>query len=427
MGWDPKILQNAVDNFVTTDAGQADNVYYNNYFQKPKVSGAQCSIPPMVDEQIHGNLPQLTGCNPVTDTPVHVQNCGATKTVGVVTSQIYTDVTKTKGWQYLGCGADQYGNNALTGFSQDNQGMTVENCIDTCSGKGFSIAGLEYGSQCFCGSSLPARASPIPNVSGPCTKPCAGNSKQNCGNANALSLYTKCSGTCQNAVFGPAGSQGTVGTGDYGGDGVKNQPGTAGSTVAAPAPPASTASAPAVSAPAQSASSVTPVPTTMVLSTHSKVAPVNPIATATSSVTLVAKPAPTSGNSGSNSGSVTLPSGWSAQGCYKDNVNPRSLSGITFAYWGKPVSSSGCVSYCASKGFSMAGTEFGSQCFCGNSMTKTAAVDASQCSMACAGAAGEKCGGAGTMSLFSKIGKPMMAKRSAHKHKRAAHNFDDSF
>ena len=429
-GWDPKILQNAVDNFVTTNAGEADNVYFNNYFTKPAVSGTQCSIPHMVDEQIHGNLPQLPGCNPVTDTPVHVQNCGATKTVGVVTSQIYTDVTKTLGWQYLGCGADQYGNNALTGFMQDDPSMTVEKCIGLCSGKGMNIAGLEYGSQCFCGSSLPARASPVPNVSGPCTKPCAGNNQQNCGNANALSLYTKCTGSCQNAVFGPAGSQGTAGTGDYGGDGVSNgspPPSTGGSSsAAAPAQPAS--SAPAASAPAMSypagSSSAAPMPTTMVMSTLSKVAPVPPIATA-SSVTLVAKPAPTSGSG--NSGSVTLPSGWTAQGCYKDNVNPRSLSGITFAYWGSPVSSSGCVSYCASKGYSLAGTEFGSQCFCGNSMTKSAVVDASQCKMACAGAAGEMCGGAGTMSLFSKNGAPKLSKRSAHKHKRAMHNFDDSF
>ena len=415
MGWDPKILQNAVDNFVTVDAGQADNVYYNGYFTQPAVSGAQCSIPPMVDEQVHGNLPQLPGCNPVTNTPVHIQNCGATKTVGVVTSQIYTDVTKSKGWQYIGCGADQYGNNALTGYREDIPTMTVETCIDTCSGKGFNIAGLEYGSQCFCGSSLPARASPIPNVSGPCTKPCAGNNKQNCGNSNALSLYTKCSGSCQNAVFGPAGSQGAVGTGDDGGDGVGNAPVTGGSTsVAAPAPPASSAS---------SASSAAPSPTTMVMSTLSKAAPVMPLTTA-SSVTVVAKPAPTSGsgNSGSNSGSVTLPSGWSSVGCYSDNLNPRSLNGITFANLGKPVSSSGCVSYCASKGFSMAGTEFGSQCFCGNSMTKSAVVDASKCQTACAGAAGEKCGGAGTLSLFSKVGAPKMSKRSAHKHRRAAHN-----
>ncbi|MCJ1306720.1 hypothetical protein MMC25_000363 [Agyrium rufum] len=421
-GWDTKILQNGIDNFVTQIAGEADNIYFNNYFQKPAVSGAQCSLPPMVDEEVEGNLDALPGCNPVKG--IAATNCANAPTgadVGIVTNAIYTDVT-SKGWEYLGCGADQYGNNALTGYREDVKTQTVEDCVATCGGKGFSIAGLEYSSQCFCGNSLPARAQPIPNIVGPCTMPCAGNSSQVCGNGGALSLYQKCSGNCKNAEFGPVGSEGTVGTGAGGSDGDYTG-----------APPAPTA-------PAGGASSTVAASPKTTMSTSSKAAmssssvsmpkmshtPVAPIATATSAKTLVVAPiatstsTPSTGSGSTSSSSVTLPSGWTARGCYSDNLSPRSLTGITFAWWGEAMTSSGCVKYCAGKGYSMAGTEFGGQCFCGNELSKSSAIASTKCNVPCNGAKGEICGGAAALSMFTK--STTTIHKRAHKHRRSGHN-----
>ena len=369
--------------------------------------GTQCSVVPMLDEQVTGVLPALPGCNPVTNTPGPVSNCGATTTLAPDYSSIYTDVTKTLGWSYLGCGTDVYGNPALGNAVEDSQSMTVETCINLCSSKGHSIAGLEYGSQCMCGDSLPARASPTPNVIGACTEKCKGNSKEICGNANALSLYTKCGSTCTNAQFGLAGSSSSGSTGFTGGSSVSVAP-VASSTSKAYSVASSTTLVSSVVAPSKTATASPTVNTNVVK-------PVNPIATATSVPPVAASGVPST---------VNLPSGWSSAGCYSDALNPRSLSGITFAWYGSAITSSGCAKYCDSKGYSMAGTENGGQCFCGNSLVQSTLKPSSDCSMACAGSASEVCGGPARLSVFKKSGSTSSSriKKRSHIHGRAGHH-----
>ncbi|EOD46962.1 putative wsc domain protein [Neofusicoccum parvum UCRNP2] len=128
-------------------------------------------------------------------------------------------------------------------------------------------------------------------------------------------------------------------------------------------------------------------------------------------------PAPTATSSlvSSSSTNVTLPADWTASGCHSDTVFPRSLSGKELAYWGEPVTSSGCAKYCDEQGFSIAGTEYGEQCFCGNELSQSDVLDAAKCDMECKGDAGEVCGGKGALSVFVKGGKSVKSrKRSQH-------------
>ncbi|KAF2087626.1 WSC-domain-containing protein, partial [Saccharata proteae CBS 121410] len=97
-----------------------------------------------------------------------------------------------------------------------------------------------------------------------------------------------------------------------------------------------------------------------------------------------------------------LPSGWTSSGCYTDALTPRSLSGITFAWWGEAMTSTGCANYCANQGFSIAGTENSSQCFCGNELSGSQAVDSGKCDMTCDGEDSQTCGGAAVLSVYSK-------------------------
>jgi len=108
-------------------------------------------------------------------------------------------------------------------------------------------------------------------------------------------------------------------------------------------------------------------------------------------------------------------SGFSYVGCYKDS-SARTLTGETFVNLGQ-VSSTGCVNHCASKGFSIAGTEYGGECFCGNSLTKIEKLSEDKCGMACKGAPNEKCGGSWALSVYTKGGVvPGAAKRHIHDH-----------
>lgn len=65
--------------------------------------------------------------------------------------------------------------------------MTVEKCIDHCSSKGYSHAGLQWKTECFCGNSVDK--SVLGSVQ--CTLPCGGDSSQYCGGSQKLSIYRK--------------------------------------------------------------------------------------------------------------------------------------------------------------------------------------------------------------------------------------------
>ncbi|KAK3357330.1 hypothetical protein B0T25DRAFT_154843 [Lasiosphaeria hispida] len=103
-------------------------------------------------------------------------------------------------------------------------------------------------------------------------------------------------------------------------------------------------------------------------------------------------------------------------GCYKD-ASDRFLAGEIRPNLGK-ISNTNCVTYCTSKGWTAAGTEYGGQCYCGKGLTTVEKLPESQCSMACEGAAGETCGGGWALSLYTKggVAPSSPAKRHVHDH-----------
>lgn len=203
-GWDVPTLQRAV-NECNDDSGVIEKC---PVFQLTSDATANaCRIPPSVHEQVTGVMSKLPGCNEIQSGPanaVQKTGCGATTTIGTPIWP-YTDVTKSKSFAYLGCGTDLPGQpRTLQGASlKDNAGMTIEKCIDFCNSKGFSIAGLEYSTECYCDNNMLAGRAPVPGVLGGCTMPCSGNNQQICGAAGLISLYKKCpnSNSCTNVQY----------------------------------------------------------------------------------------------------------------------------------------------------------------------------------------------------------------------------------
>jgi len=73
----------------------------------------------------------------------------------------------------------------IIGSSQAN---TVEGCVSrlsTCLALGFSLSGVEYGKECYCGNSI------LYNYgrSQACNMPCSGNALETCGGPNAINIY----------------------------------------------------------------------------------------------------------------------------------------------------------------------------------------------------------------------------------------------
>lgn len=404
-GWDVSLLQKAVDT-CTSDSGRVEDCPVFQLYPDSTAEG--CKIASQINEPIQGPMDALPGCNPVTQGPNHaspVTNCNATSTLSAGQS-FFKDLTSS-GWAYQGCGTDNYYSRALTGASTSADSMTNEACTQFCASKGFSIAGSEYARECYCANDIPTAAAPLAGVVGDCSMPCAGNNTEMCGGSGRLSLYKKCdSGSCTNVQTGvPKGS--SSGSGSVA-SALSSPPASLPSSASNKSSNAiisgsygvQSVSMPSVSAP----NSV--LPTTSLASHTISLSNAN---SASSSPTRAARP------SSSPSLNLTLPNGWSYTSCQSDNLNPRSLGKLApYTLNNVLVTSAACVAYCDSKGFTVAGTEYGGECYCDNSLTSSSQLDESKCAMPCKGDSSQTCGGPSALSVFTKSASKMMHKRDGH-------------
>ncbi len=92
-------------------------------------------------------------------------------------------------FKYQGCYADASPSGRTLQYQQpDNSSLTVESCIAVCSSLGYTIAGMEYSSQCFCDNYI--RYSPSLLIDNKCSMDCAGNAAESCGAGNIMSIYS---------------------------------------------------------------------------------------------------------------------------------------------------------------------------------------------------------------------------------------------
>lgn len=208
-GWDVDVLQEAIDT-CTNDSGLLSDCPVFDFFTTQE--SQQCIVPPQIDEAVTGILDALPGCNPVQSGPELATpgTCSVNANIKIgAYQQYYKDVTSTLNWQYVGCGSDSTSGRTLNSASTSSGSMTVESCINFCQGKGYSYAGLEYASQCYCGDSVASDRAPKAGILGNCFSPCTGDSTEYCGGASALSIYQSCNDTSScvnNAYTGPSGA-----------------------------------------------------------------------------------------------------------------------------------------------------------------------------------------------------------------------------
>jgi len=68
--------------------------------------------------------------------------------------------------------------------------MTQELCVGACRSRGYAVAGLEYGKECFCGVGVGATAAKVADLE--CeVMYCPGNLKEFCGAASRLAIYVR--------------------------------------------------------------------------------------------------------------------------------------------------------------------------------------------------------------------------------------------
>jgi hypothetical protein len=124
---------------------------------------------PLVDEQVGGWLDKLPGCNavqvgPAAATPV--TTCSDTASLNGYAPPTHTPMyepvpdesilTDANGhtWIYAGCAKEPTNGRALTASDFSAENMTIETCLSYCGSVMMPMAGVEYGTQCFCGQTL---------------------------------------------------------------------------------------------------------------------------------------------------------------------------------------------------------------------------------------------------------------------------------
>lgn len=101
---------------------------------------------------------------------------------------------------YVGCAVDNAGfglGRTLPGAMTNSPDMTVQKCLDFCGGSS-QYVGLEYGTECYCGS-----PSDITIGASGCNTKCGGDPTQVCGGNWKLSVY-------KNAAYVPPVVKSTI-------------------------------------------------------------------------------------------------------------------------------------------------------------------------------------------------------------------------
>lgn len=95
-----------------------------------------------------------------------------------------------EGWDPYGCWIDGANGRILNYQAPDNRQLTLELCVQICDDRGYTIAGAEYGVQCFCGNSI-VNGGVRAQSDSECNVACAGDSSQNCGGGGRMNIFAR--------------------------------------------------------------------------------------------------------------------------------------------------------------------------------------------------------------------------------------------
>jgi hypothetical protein len=94
-------------------------------------------------------------------------------------------ITQTSGaYSYLGCYAESVGKTFNTKTTESNMN-TVDNCRKFCGGS--QLFGLQYGSECYCGSTIASTSTLVEDSQ--CGMTCKGNNSEYCGAGSRMQVY----------------------------------------------------------------------------------------------------------------------------------------------------------------------------------------------------------------------------------------------
>ncbi|KAL0931752.1 wsc domain-containing protein [Colletotrichum truncatum] len=120
------------------------------------------------------------------------ETCGGSGAFSVWADPTFPNVAKVdvNAFKSIGCYTDDTNHGRTIGERQnqvDGSKMTPSSCIAACAADGYPFAGLEFGSECYCGVVIGNYSTPT--TSDKCGMPCNGDSNKKCGGAGTVEVY----------------------------------------------------------------------------------------------------------------------------------------------------------------------------------------------------------------------------------------------
>ncbi|KAJ6258342.1 hypothetical protein Dda_6382 [Drechslerella dactyloides] len=151
-------------------------------------SGKECYCGDRIPSGLQGDQ---TGCT-MACSGDNTETCGGSRRLDVYQNRDWSATIiqqSVLGWNYIGCWTETSPTRAISAFRPPSStSMTTAMCITTCREKGYTFAGLQNGSECYCGSSKSAASQSAPDEQ--CNFNCPGNVTEFCGAPNRLQVYT---------------------------------------------------------------------------------------------------------------------------------------------------------------------------------------------------------------------------------------------
>ncbi|KAJ3887188.1 WSC domain-containing protein, partial [Lentinula edodes] len=317
-------------------------------------------------------------------------------------------------WSYSGCFVDDTSQRTLSQQVQPYSGsVSPQSCADTCAFYGYTVMGTEFGGECWCGNST-GPAAQVPDTA--CGMTCTADRDYLCGDANLLSVYHNTppqetyTGECLDLNL-PTWTDIPTGWYPYSCF-IDNT----------------------------SAGRLLTTNSGLPSSTMTKVVCIEYCVannwtyagvedggecycdelfhedgwqgTDSSECNMPCNGDPTQTCGGPNridvywDGDFYTPSSpstlsrsyWSYSGCFEDSPSQRTLSAPEGTFGG--VTPATCADACAFNGYTVMGTEYGGECWCGNSTGTAAQVSDTECAMTCSADRDYLCGDANRLSVY---------------------------
>ncbi|KAG5964532.1 hypothetical protein E4U57_005212 [Claviceps arundinis] len=360
----------------------------------------------------------------------NTQKCGGDSTLSIWQDTTFPDEENVSvdAYKSLGCYTDDSNRGRALNYPMDLGGIvcTPKSCLAACKKKNFPYAGIEYGSECYCGVNLATDSAKV-DIS-QCDSDCLDGSNTKCGGKSRLTLWLA-KGLLDQA---PCGQQ--TGTSATLSMTATTEPLYASTLVSIDTTTqASSTSTELIDTTTMSIESTTTTPiestTTSMESTTS-----TPIESTTTtpieSTTTTSTEITTTMSTESTTTTAQLPACTESfkpfvySGCFQDGKSGNALIFRSSLDAGS-MTVERCTAECKGNGYRYAGLEYYGVCYCGTTI-EGVQLDDSKCSLPCSGDNTQKCGGDSTLSIWQDTTVPDEENVSVDAYKSLGCYTDDS-